>query len=347
MDQKTKDRLFTLGLDIPPVVAIKGDSAIDQWASQAIASALTEGGPAAEVVGKDMQDEQFGARPPTEDEVVGASTPQELSPPLGDLMMEAGLDLVEMLRKIEDTALELASLADERGDEAVYDRLGELPAWPEFWDWARAALAPAATAEPAPDAAPDPNAWQQGPATDPPRESGAVLQADGDPGEPEPGPEPEPTTDQMIEAIDSATPAEMEAAAEAVGFESYSMEIDRLKSYVADLLGETHGHEARVGTLEKQLGVLQAELLAYGVKIDKAVAGVAARLDVLEGRADDLGGRIDETLESYAARLDDQESQGRDQWSAIEANTAARIEAHQAAAEAETEPDDGSEAIEP
>ncbi|KKN26162.1 hypothetical protein LCGC14_0877630, partial [marine sediment metagenome] len=53
MKQATKDRLFELGLRIPAAVEIRGDTAVQEWAAQAIAvaGARGDGAPASDDLG--------------------------------------------------------------------------------------------------------------------------------------------------------------------------------------------------------------------------------------------------------------------------------------------------------
>ena len=116
MNQAIKDRLFALGIEIPAEISAGDNPSIQRWAEQAIAQAEAGGAPAPEFAGDAFY------------EVVTA----------GDV------DLLALLRLVNEAALELAELAIEQGDQAVYDRIGVPPEWPGLRAWVESVVTPAA-----------------------------------------------------------------------------------------------------------------------------------------------------------------------------------------------------------
>ena len=295
MKQATKDRLFELGLRIPAAVEIRGDTAVQEWAAQAIALAEARG--------------------------EGAPASDDLGASFAELVGNRGepVNLLGLLRRINEAAIELAELCVAEGDDAVLARLGELPAWPHFRAWASEAFGTGtAAAEPEPEPEPQP---EPGPQPEP----AAVIQADGDPGEPEPVPEAQGDgEDAEAVAFREAEPDPGGTVASAEPA-SYAMELEAIKERLGTLEG-----------LERVQADRSDKLTTDAVDHDQQISGLNAVARALEGRATAL----EEDPLSYAAeieaikeRLAAQESQGADQWAGIEANTAARIKAHQAPAQ--------------
>ena len=84
--------------------------------------------------------------------------------------------------------------------------------------------------------------------------------------------------------------------------------------------------------LDREISTDSMELFYYPMHISRWLALLAASGPPEEAVAEVAAGGDDEP--DHEARLLAQESQGRDQWAAIEANTAARIAAHQEAEKA-------------
>ena len=157
MDQITKDRLFALGLQIPQAVQIRGDTAAVEWAEQEIARAVERGDQPSRVT----------------DQLAAIDARAELAATLDVSTLLDHVDdeeLGEMLATIETTAAELKALAAAEGPAAVYARLGNVPALPEFVAWAERVLRPAEEVGAAPEAEPETEDVGE-----------AVPQADGDP----------------------------------------------------------------------------------------------------------------------------------------------------------------------
>ena len=129
MNQAIKDRLFALGIEIPEEISAGDNPSIQRWAEQAIADVEGDDGETLEFAGDAFY------------EVVTA----------GDV------DLLALLRLVNEAALELAELAIEQGDQAVYDRIGVPPEWPGLLAWVESVVTPAAAADVQEEVAADPD----------------------------------------------------------------------------------------------------------------------------------------------------------------------------------------------
>lgn len=136
MNQATKDRLFTLGLEIPEGVQAQGTEAVNDWAAEQIENALQEGGEKAEQLAAVQAREDLGVYAGLAEDDPGEGESSAV-----EFMRSLEIPLVELLDNMATGCAELAELATKEGDEAVFARLGNLPAWSEFRTWADAVTA--------------------------------------------------------------------------------------------------------------------------------------------------------------------------------------------------------------
>lgn len=120
MNQAIKDRLFALGIEIPAKISAGDNPSIQRWAERTIAEA-----------------EAAGAAP----------SPEFAGDAFYEVVTAGDVDLLALLRLVNEAALELAELAIEQGDQAVYDRIGVPPEWPGLRAWVESVVTPAAAAD--------------------------------------------------------------------------------------------------------------------------------------------------------------------------------------------------------
>ncbi len=283
MKQATKDRLFELGLRIPAAVEIRGDTAVQEWAAQAIAVAEARGD--------------------------GAPASDDLGASFAELVGNRGepVNLLGLLRRINEAAIELAELCVAEGDDAVFARLGELPAWPHFQAWASEALGDGLP-EPEPEmtaTAVDTLERLHGPAAEP--------QADGDPGgsEEAQAERTDPATgdvgetageflDRKLKEDHGAEEPEPEPAVVAdphVPFldpPSYAAEIEAIKERLANAERLASDHDEQISGLNGDMRAVESRATALEDAAAAPVQDHAPAIDALQERLAKLAADVDD-----------------------------------------------------